>query len=76
MSQGMSWLVAVGTREPRRNEPRRSEPRRSETRRMSLFYIKQNIRHVSLCNDVDVAVTVRVFVGRRCWCCYRYSFVF
>lgn len=40
MSQGMSWLVAVGIREPRRNEPRRSEPRRSEARRMSLFYMK------------------------------------
>lgn len=54
MSQGMSWLVAVGTREPRRNEPRRNEPRRSETRRMSLFYIiYTDIRHVSLYNNVD-----------------------
>lgn len=63
MSQGMSWLVAVGIREPRRNEPRRSEPRRSETRRMSLFYIKYIYIYVHRSCGVGVDDVVIVVVA-------------
>lgn len=73
MSHGISWLVVVGIREPRRNEPRRSEPRRNEARRMSLFYIKLytpnhqhtfSIHHIcpfSMCDGNVVIVVVVVF---------------